>query len=57
MKSRLSKGNIWKIFFSMSLKSFLGNSKAYLFFPLKDQKYLEKFQLRFGEGGGSQGKK
>ena len=24
---------------------------------LKDQKYLEIFQFRFGEGGGSQGKK
>ena len=38
--------------FLKSFKRFWGNSKTFPFFPLKDQKYLEKFQFRFVEGGG-----
>ena len=39
--------------FKMILRQFY-----FQFSPLKDQKYLEKFQFRFGEGGwGHKGKK
>ena len=45
--------------FSTSLKWFLDNLKKFLFFPLKDQKYLEnshflaqRMVVEGGEGGG-----